>query len=245
MADDLDAFFDEVSAAEAEAVDEIVEKESTKNDADIVPPPAKKAKKTNDKPIRPVGVVVAAASSAPRAAQKVPPNILPTTTADAMLATATTITATAAKVTVAPPPPPLPPGPPPPPPPPPPPNKTNKKPHVRTAAGETWIDPTLNEWPENDFRIFVGNLDKIVTDQQLYNHFAKYPSLAKAKVVRDKVGASKGYGFVSMLKPLEMARAIREMDQSWLSSRPIRTKRSDWKERDLKTVVKKTRKANR
>jgi hypothetical protein len=232
MADDLDAFFDEVSAAEAEAIDEAVEKESTNNnDDEIVPPPAKKAKKTSDKPIRPLGVVVAAASSAP-APQKAPP-VIPTPTVDIIPATTT-----ATKVTAPPPPPPppLPPGPPP---------RTNTKPHVRSAAGETWIDPSLNEWPENDFRIFVGNLDKIVTDQQLYDHFAKYPSLAKAKVVRDKMGTSKGYGFVSLLKPLEMARAIREMDQTWLSSRPIRTKRSDWKERDLKTVVKKKRKAKR
>ena len=29
---------------------------------------------------------------------------------------------------------------------------------VREAAGQRWVDPTLLEWPENDFRIFVGNL---------------------------------------------------------------------------------------
>jgi hypothetical protein len=29
---------------------------------------------------------------------------------------------------------------------------------VRQAAGKRWVDPTLTEWPENDFRIFVGNL---------------------------------------------------------------------------------------
>ncbi len=33
----------------------------------------------------------------------------------------------------------------------------NKK-FVRTGAGETWVDPTLNEWPENDYRLFVGDL---------------------------------------------------------------------------------------
>jgi hypothetical protein len=29
---------------------------------------------------------------------------------------------------------------------------------VRQAAGQRWVDPTLLEWPENDYRIFVGNL---------------------------------------------------------------------------------------
>ena len=232
MADDLDAFFDEVSAAEAEAIDQVEEKDTIKSDDEIVPPPAKKAKKTNNKPIRPMGVVVAAASSAPAAQVS-----FDITTTIVGGVPSNNVTKAIAPSSLAPPPPP----------PPPPPgslpnvNKT-QKPHVRTAAGHTWIDPTLNEWPENDFRIFVGNLDKSVTDQQLYDHFVKYPSLAKAKVVRDPKGASKGYGFVSLLKPLECAKAIREMDQTWLSSRPIRTKRSDWKERELKTVKQKRRK---
>jgi hypothetical protein len=34
--------------------------------------------------------------------------------------------------------------------------------HVRKAAGKAWVDPTLSEWPENDFRLFVGDLAKEV-----------------------------------------------------------------------------------
>lgn len=120
----------------------------------------------------------------------------------------------------------------------------SKKSIVRMAAGTKWVDPTLEEWPENDFRIFVGNLSNEVTDVQLYQHYSKYPSLAKAKVVRhnNNPEKSKGYGFVSLLDPLECARAIRETDQTWLGSRPIRVKRSDWQERDFKTVKKKQKK---
>lgn len=29
---------------------------------------------------------------------------------------------------------------------------------LREAAGKRWVDKTLLEWPDNDFRIFVGNL---------------------------------------------------------------------------------------
>ena len=36
------------------------------------------------------------------------------------------------------------------------PNK--KKGIMREAAGQRWRDPTLDEWPENDFRIFVGDM---------------------------------------------------------------------------------------
>jgi len=242
MADDLDAFFDEVSAAEAEAV--VEETDAKDKDDDVEPPPAKKAKTTNDKPLRPIGVIVAAASSS-----KAPESAPATTTTTAEIVGVSLPPATASSVTnvvttTALPPlpattpiaPPLPPGPPP--------AAASKasKPHVRTAAGKTWVDPSLNEWPENDYRIFVGNLSADVTDQQLYNHFAQYPSIAKAKVVRDKEGESKGYGFISLLKPLECAKAIREKDQSWLGSRPIRTKRSDWKEREFKVAKKRQKK---
>jgi RNA recognition motif-containing protein len=64
-----------------------------------------------------------------------------------------------------------------------------------------------------------------------------------ARIIYDKANkTSKGYGFVSLLDPRECARAIREMDQSWLGSRPIKVKRSEWKDRDLKEVRKGKRK---
>ena len=157
-----------------------------------------------------------------------------------------------------PPPPPPPPGIPPPPPLPPLPpggvpshlqsndaNATNKKVHIRSAAGKVWSDPNLADWPENDYRLFVGNLPKDVTDQQLYEHFSKYPSLQMVKVILDTKGVSKGYGFVSLVDPMECARAIREMDQTWLSSRPIKVKRSDWKDRELKSVEQKKKQQRR
>lgn len=36
--------------------------------------------------------------------------------------------------------------------------KKEKPALLREAAGKRWVDTTLLEWPENDFRIFVGNL---------------------------------------------------------------------------------------
>lgn len=53
---------------------------------------------------------------------------------------------------------------------------------VRSAAEEVWVDETLNEWPENDYRIFVGDLGKEVTTEHLAKHFQIYKSFAKAKV---------------------------------------------------------------
>lgn len=120
----------------------------------------------------------------------------------------------------------------------------NVKPALRIAAGKTWVDPNLSQFPENDYRLFVGNLDKVITEQKLSEAFqSKYPSFVMCRIVYDKItGLSKGYGFVSLMDPKDCARAIREMDQSWLGSRPIKVKRSDWKERDLKLVQKQNKK---
>lgn len=225
-------------------------------------PPKKKAKTTSSAPIRPRGVVVAAASSVVGASKGEHHGVSRPPRHAAAAAAAASTAANIGPAFPAPPfhsgrapyQPPLPPGFPPPPPPPPPPPlpaenghnqaaATTAKPVVRVAAGKVWVDNTLGDWPENDFRIFVGNLSRDVTDHQLYEHFQKkYPSIARAKVVADSKGVSKGYGFVSFLQPLDCAKAIREQDQKWLGSRPIRVKRSDWKDRNFNTVEKNRKK---
>merc|ERR1712224_1189609 len=58
---------------------------------------------------------------------------------------------------------------------------------VRQAAGQKWRDESLLEWPENDFRLFVGNLDKETRLDQLEKAFKHYPSFAKAKLVMSNV----------------------------------------------------------
>lgn len=219
--DDLDAFFEEVSAVEANADEETSDSlPRQEEEQEVQPPPTKKLK-------RPVGVVVAAAASASKAVVIPPPPPPPIQDEEIK------------PFTIPPPPPPPPVIPPPMTHPPVDSNAVTKKPHVRSAAGKVWKDSSLADWPENDYRLFVGNLSKDVTDQQLFEHFHKYPSLQMVKVIVDNKGVSKGYGFVSLLEPLECARAMREMDQTWLSSRPIQVKRSDWKDRELKTVKKK------
>jgi hypothetical protein len=57
---------------------------------------------------------------------------------------------------------------------------------LRSIAGETWVDKTLDDWPKGDFRLFVGDLGNEVTDAILSESFRKYPSFQKARVVRDK-----------------------------------------------------------
>ncbi|CDI85125.1 RNA recognition motif-containing protein, putative [Eimeria praecox] len=113
-------------------------------------------------------------------------------------------------------------------------NTEKKKVHLRKAAGHIWSDPTLDEWSENDHRVFCGDLGNEVTDEVLASAFRKYKSFDKARVVRDKrTGKTKGYGFVSFLDPNDMLKAIKEMNYKYVGNRPIRVLRSKWKEREI------------
>ena len=42
---------------------------------------------------------------------------------------------------------------------------------IRRAGGKTWRDDTLEQWPEGDFRLFVGNIGNEVTDELLSHSF--------------------------------------------------------------------------
>ncbi|KAF9180140.1 RNA-binding protein 42 [Haplosporangium sp. Z 767] len=108
---------------------------------------------------------------------------------------------------------------------------------VRKAAGMTWEDPTLLEFDENDFRLFAGDLGNEVTDELLTKTFSKYPSFLKAKVVRDKrTQKTKGYGFISFSEPDDFARAWKEMNGKYVGNRPIKLRKSQWKDRNVEII---------
>ncbi|XP_018427202.1 PREDICTED: RNA-binding protein 42 [Nanorana parkeri] len=111
---------------------------------------------------------------------------------------------------------------------------------IRTAAGTNWEDASLLEWDNDDFRIFCGDLGNEVNDDILTRAFSRYPSFLKAKVIRDKrTGKTKGYGFVSFKDPNDYVRAMREMNGKYVGSRPIKLRKSMWKDRNIDVVRKK------
>lgn len=111
---------------------------------------------------------------------------------------------------------------------------------LRMAGGETWEDQTLAEWDPDDFRIFVGDLGNEVSDEHLTRAFGKYPTFQKAKVVRDKrTNKSKGFGFVSFKDPQDFIRAMRELNGKYIGNRPMKLRKSNWKDRNLDVVRKK------
>ncbi|CAL2269578.1 unnamed protein product [Prunus armeniaca] len=60
--------------------------------------------------------------------------------------------------------------------------EAKKKAIPRKAAGQSWEDPTLAEWPENDYRLFCGDLGNEVNDDVLSKAFSRFPSFNMARV---------------------------------------------------------------
>ena len=102
-----------------------------------------------------------------------------------------------------------------------------KKTVVRSGGGQTWQDPSLLEWDPAHFRLFVGNLAGEVTDESLLKAFSKFPSVQKARVVRDKrTTKSKGFGFVSFSDGEEYFLAARDMQGKYIGSHPVLLRKS-------------------
>jgi hypothetical protein len=111
---------------------------------------------------------------------------------------------------------------------------------VRSGGGSQWTDSSLLEWDPTHFRIFVGNLAGEVTDDSLLKAFSRWPSVQKARVVRDKrTTKSKGFGFVSFSDGDEFFQAAREMNGKYIGSHPVLIKRSTT---EIKAVVPKDKK---
>jgi hypothetical protein len=108
---------------------------------------------------------------------------------------------------------------------------------LRACAGEVWEDKTLLEWAEGDFRLWAGDLGNEVNDDVLAAAFRRFPSFARAKVVRDSAThKSRGYGFVSFLDPKDALAALKEMHGQYVGNRPVRLQRCQAEDKDAREV---------
>lgn len=90
------------------------------------------------------------------------------------------------------------------------------------------------DWPDSDYRLFIGNLGNEVTDLVLNNTFRRYNSFSKARVIRDKRSQkTKGYGFVSFMDEADYIRAYKEMNGKYIGNRPCKITASKWRERTV------------
>ena len=71
-------------------------------------------------------------------------------------------------------------------------------------------------------KIFVGNLAKEVTDDELSSEFLAYGKVKSDKIIRDLFsGESKGFGFVEMFTKAEAEKAISELNTKTLKGKKI------------------------
>ena len=69
--------------------------------------------------------------------------------------------------------------------------------------------------------LYIKNLDDIIDDEELRELFSKFGSITSCKVMRESNGASKGCGFVAFAEPEEATRALTEMNQKMVGSKPL------------------------
>lgn len=93
---------------------------------------------------------------------------------------------------------------------------------VREGGGKKWTDDSLLEWDPSHLRLFVGNLAGEVTDDSLLKAFARWKSVQKARVIREKrTSKSKNFGFVSFSDPDDYFQAAKEMNGKYIQSHPV------------------------
>ena len=70
--------------------------------------------------------------------------------------------------------------------------------------------------------IFVANIERKVTDEQLQELFQQYGEIASLKLIRDRdTGVSKGYAFVEMSNDDEAQKAIDALNEFDLEGRAL------------------------
>lgn len=71
-------------------------------------------------------------------------------------------------------------------------------------------------------KLFVGNLDWGITDQELQQVFAQFGDVEEAVIVKDKFsGRSKGFGFITFKDDEQADKAIAGLNNSELKGRKI------------------------
>jgi splicing factor 3B subunit 4 len=69
--------------------------------------------------------------------------------------------------------------------------------------------------------LFVGNLDKEVDDQMLYNIFSAFGQILNAKVMLDEANMSRGFGFISYASFDSADAAMEAMNGQFICNKPV------------------------
>ncbi|KZT56426.1 polyadenylate binding protein [Calocera cornea HHB12733] len=69
--------------------------------------------------------------------------------------------------------------------------------------------------------LYIKNLEDDVDDDKLRAEFEPYGTITSCKVMRDEKGASKGFGFVCFASPDEATRAMSELNNKIVGTKPL------------------------
>jgi polyadenylate-binding protein len=69
--------------------------------------------------------------------------------------------------------------------------------------------------------LYIKNLEDDVDDDKLRAEFEPYGTITSCKVMRDEKGLSKGFGFVCYTSPDEANKAVAEMNNKMVGSKPL------------------------
>ncbi|EPS98547.1 hypothetical protein FOMPIDRAFT_1126356 [Fomitopsis schrenkii] len=69
--------------------------------------------------------------------------------------------------------------------------------------------------------LYIKNLEDDIDDERLRGEFEPFGTITSAKVMRDEKGTSKGFGFVCFSSPDEATKAVAEMNNKMIGSKPL------------------------
>lgn len=69
--------------------------------------------------------------------------------------------------------------------------------------------------------LYVKNLEDVINDERLQKEFSAFGTITSAKVMTDEKGRSKGFGFVCFSTPEEATKAVTEMNNRIILTKPL------------------------
>lgn len=96
--------------------------------------------------------------------------------------------------------------------------KAEREDELRKAY-ETAKMEKLNKY--QGVNLYIKNLEDDVDDDKLRGEFEPFGTVTSCKVMRDEKGTSKGFGFVCFTTPDEATKAVAEMNNKMIGTKPL------------------------
>lgn len=93
-------------------------------------------------------------------------------------------------------------------------SKTDRAKFLRSVHSPSWK-------PEENANVYVKNLDYSIDEEVLRSHFRPFGPIINVRIMRDDIGNSKGYGFVSYAAHTDAVKAVDALDGVRIGKLPI------------------------